>query len=140
MLDLSALILAYLCINFILIIALGYLQTPNTPNTPNTPPIPMHTTHSQTQQSTELCGELALAALCLQAFVSIAAFSGTQYFPISALFLAFTILCHHATIHRNSSFEGETCSCAPFQLKDVCNHETWVVASLVATLTSWLHF
>ena len=153
MLNLVALILVYLCVNFFLIIALGYLQTPSTQNTQNN--IQLLPTHQQNNttnsinsinsinsnpinSSTELCKELALAAICIQAFVLILVFNGTCYFPISAVFLALTILCHHAMIHRNSSFEGETCSCAPFQLKDVCNHETWVVASLVAALISWL--
>jgi hypothetical protein len=48
-------------------------------------------------------------------------------------------VCHHTIIHWRSRFEGETCSCGPFQCKDISNHETWVVASAVAALVSALH-
>jgi hypothetical protein len=55
---------------------------------------------------------------------------------VAAVILAISLLCHHAVIHRNSRFDDERCSCAPFQLKDICNHETWVVACVVASVIS----
>lgn len=79
----------------------------------------------------------AVAVFVIQALLSIVLFGGSVLFPLAAVYLAFIILVHHAIIHYNSKFEGETCSCAPFQLKDVCNHETWVVASLVAAVVSF---
>ena len=72
----------------------------------------------------------------LQAVISVAALGGSEWFPAAALWLAITLLAHHTVIHWNSRFEDETCSCAPFQCKDVSNHETWVVASLVAGTVS----
>ena len=74
-----------------------------------------------------------------QAFVAVATLGGTDLFPLAALFVAFTLLCHHAIIHRRSRFDGEVCSCAPFQAKDICNHETWIVASIVASIISSFH-
>jgi hypothetical protein len=118
----------YFVFTYLITLLLGYLQTP--PTLPNTQP---DTTTS------EVYGTLAIAVVCVQAFVSAATLGGTSCFPPAALFLAFTLLCHHAIIHRRSRFEGEVCSCAPFQLKDICNHETWVVTSLVAALVSTLH-
>jgi hypothetical protein len=82
---------------------------------------------------------LGVSAMCVQAFVSVAVLHGNEWFPVAALFVAFTLMCHHSIIHWQSRFEGETCSCAPFQCKDISNHETWVVASLVAGLVSLLH-
>ena len=121
-------IIFYLVITFILTLTLGYLQTP-------TNQIP--TTQSET--TSELCATLAIASVCIQAFITVTVFAGTAFFPAMAFFTAFTLLCHHTVIHRHSRFEGETCSSAPFQLKDVSNHETWVVASVVAGLISWFH-
>lgn len=71
-----------------------------------------------------------------QGLISILVYGGTSLFPFAALILAATILTHHTIIHWNSDFEDETCSCAPFQVKDVSNHETWVVASFVAAYVS----
>lgn len=79
----------------------------------------------------------AIAVFIIQALLSLALFAGSILFPVSAFLLAFVILCHHTVIHRNSKFEGETCSCAPFQLKDISNHETWVVACIVAGAVSF---
>ena len=87
----------------------------------------------------ELYGLVAVSLIGIQASVSVIVLRGTSAFPPAALFVAFTLLCHHAIIHWNSRFEGETCSCAPFQCKDVSNHETWIVASLVAAMVSLLH-
>ena len=76
-------------------------------------------------------------ALGWQAAVSVAALGGSGAFPPAAALVAVTLLCHHTLIHWRSRFEGEACSCAPFQCKDVSNHETWVVAALVAAAVSW---
>ena len=121
-------IAAYFCISYLLILALGYLQIPMTlPGTQRDSP------------RSELYSTLAVTVVCVQAFVTILLFRGTPWFPGAAIFLAFTLLSHHTMIHRHSNFEGETCSCAPFQCKDVSNHETWVVAALVAGTVSLLH-
>ena len=120
-----ALLTVYFIFTFLLTLSLGYLQTPYC--------IPGGVQHPGRAESI-----LAISAVCVQALVSIVLLRGTIWFPFSALFLSFTLLCHHAIIHRNSRFEDETCSCAPFQCKD-SNHETWVVASSVAAVISVLH-
>jgi hypothetical protein len=124
----SALLISYFAFTYLLTLFLGYLQTP----------VGLPSTQAETTNS-EVYSILAVAAVCVQAFVSIVTLGGTTWFPAAAIFVAFTLLSHHAIIHRRSRFEGESCSCAPFQGKDVCNHETWVVASLVAALISLLH-
>jgi hypothetical protein len=124
----SLLVLTYFAFTYLLTLFFGYLQAPT--NLPST--------QSDTTKP-EIYSILAVAAVCVQAFISVAIFGGTTVFPLAAVFLAFTLLCHHAIIHRSSRFEGEHCSCAPFQLKDICNHETWVVAALVAAVVSSLH-
>ena len=113
-------LLVYFSITFVATIWLGYLQTPA----------------GVAERSGY--GIAAIIFLCVQAMVSLFALAGTGWFPAAAVWLAFTLLCHHAMIHRNSRFEGEQCSCAPFQCKDVCNHETWVVVAFVAGLISLL--
>ena len=115
-----AILLVYFALTFVATVWLGYLQTPV----------------GEADR-----GEYAIAAitaLCVQALVSVFSLAWTGWFPAAAVWLAFTLLCHHAMIHRNSQFEGEQCSCAPFQCKDIGNHETWVVAALVAGLISLL--
>ena len=115
-----AILLVYFALTFVATVWLGYLQTPV----------------GEADR-----GEYAIAAitaLCVQALVSVFSLAWTGWFPAAAVWLAFTLLCHHAMIHRNSHFEGEQCSCAPFQCKDIRNHETWVVAALVAGLISLL--
>ena len=79
---------------------------------------------------------MAVTLIGIQAAVSVLSLHATSAFPAAAVFVAFTLLCHHTIIHRHSRFEGERCSCAPFQCKDVSNHETWVVAALVAAAVS----
>ena len=121
----------YTVVSYVVIIALGTQQTGEASDIP--------TNRSRPPGSvSDIAGILAVSAICLQAFVSAALLSGSAWFPASAVFLAFTLLSHHTLIHWRSRFEGETCSCAPFQLKDVSNHETGVVAALVAALVSWL--
>jgi hypothetical protein len=124
------LLLTYLGLTYLFTLALGYLQTPTV--------LPSSQPDSNSKNS-EIYSTLAVAAICVQAFVSIVSLGGTAWFPAAAAFAAFTLICHHSIIHRNSRFEGETCSCAPFQCKDACNHETWVVAALVASFISLLH-
>ena len=124
-------VLMYFGLSFLLTLLLGYLQTPESP-------LLSQGNHHETGNA-GMYSMLAVTAVIVQAFVSIMVGMMTPFFPIAAAFLAFTLLCHHAVIHRHSRFEGETCSCAPFQCKDVSNHETWVVASLVAGLVSFLN-
>ena len=122
----DAILWAYFAITFLLTLTLGVVQITR-PTTDLAPP-----------QSANACGYVAVSLIGIQAIVSVATLHGTSAFPLAALFVAFTLLCHHSIIHQRSSFEGETCSCAPFQCKDVSNHETWVVASLVAAAVSQL--
>lgn len=111
--------------------SLGYLQTRQINNS-----LP-----SSNQQHTndEFYGMLAIAAICVQALVTICVWGGTSLFPLGSVLLALTLSSHHAVIHRHSKFEGETLSCACFQVKDVSNHETWVVCSIVAGVVSLAH-
>jgi uncharacterized membrane protein YphA (DoxX/SURF4 family) len=120
-------ILIYLGLNLLFIVVMGFLQTPTSLPDVKTPP------------ESEMCSVLAIAAIVIQAFLSVILLAGTGYYPAAAGWLAFTLLCHHTVIHRNSRFEGETCSCAPFQCKDICNHETWVIAALVSCIVSGLN-
>jgi hypothetical protein len=119
----------YLVVAYLGTLLLGYLQTRKPDTMPGT-----ETSHE------DLYATAALTALCVQALLTIVVWGGTAYFPLGALVLALTISSHHAVIHRNSKFEGENCSCACFQVKDVSNHETWVVCSLVAAVVSLAHF
>jgi hypothetical protein len=122
---LTEILITYLCLTFVLTLALGFLQTPGLPKEiPDGDPA-MYST-------------VAVSIIGIQALVTTITLWGTGWFPLGALFVAFTLLCHHTVIHRFSRFEGESCSCAPFQCKDVSNHETWVVAALVAALVSVL--
>lgn len=85
--------------------------------------------------------EYAMAALILfiaQALVTLFSLAWTGYFVFGAGWLAFTLLCHHAMIHRNSRFDGEPCSSSWFQLSDIRNHETWIVAAITAGWVSAL--
>ena len=125
--------LAYLAVYFVVTyfftLAMGYKQAMSHQGLPGTGPV---------DSDADVCSILAVAAVCMQAFVCLVGLHGSAWFPAAAFFLAFTLLCHHTIIHWGSRFEGETCSCAPFQCKDICNHETWVVATLVAGLISLL--
>jgi len=125
--------IAYLAITYVATLVLGYLQT----RLPDTPP---NNSNEPLTGDDERYGTLAIALMCVQALVTICVWGGTAYFPLGALHLALTLASHHAVIHRNSKFEGETCSCACFQTKDVRNHETWVACSLVAGVVSLAHF
>ncbi len=119
----------YFGITYIFTLAIGYQQAKTPPGLP-----PGRAVGSDS----DVYSILAVSAVCLQAFVCVVALKGTIWFPAAALFLAFTLLCHHTMIHWRSRFEGETCSCAPFQCIDISNHETWVVAALVAGFVSLL--
>jgi hypothetical protein len=122
----DAILLVYLGLTFVVTLVLGFLQTPAAVLPP------------ETDGRAQAYSAAAVTLVCVQALVSVLACGGTVWFPATAVWLAFTLLCHHAVIHRNSRFEGETCSCAPFQCKDVSNHETWVIAALVLGLGSAL--
>ena len=123
-------LIMYFIVTFLFTLAMGYQQCRTSAGLPGSKPA---------GSNSDICSILAVSAMCLQACVCVMAFQGNHFFPVAALFLAFTLLCHHAIIHWTSRFEGETCSCAPFQCKDISNHETWVVAALVAGLVSALH-
>jgi hypothetical protein len=119
----------YLVVAYISTLLLGYLQTRKPDTMPGT-----ETNHE------DLYATAALTALCVQGIITLVVWGGTAYFPLGAFVLAATISSHHAVIHRHSKFEGESCSCICFQVKDVSNHETWVVCSLVAGVVSLAHF
>jgi hypothetical protein len=126
--SMPAYLLIYFVLTYLATLLLAYLQTP----------AGLPSTQAETTNS-EVYSILAIAAVSVQAFVTVATLGGTDLFPLAALFVAFTLLCHHAIIHRRSRFDGEVCSCAPFQAKDICNHETWIVASIVASIISTFH-
>jgi hypothetical protein len=133
--DMLLIILAYFASTYIFTLVIGYLQTPY--NHPDCR-IESQTLATQTENSAWY-SSLAVTAICIQAFISIILFQGTGGFPVAAVFLAFTLLSHHAVIHRNSDFSHETCSCIAFQCKDISNHETWVVSSIIAGVVSLAH-
>jgi hypothetical protein len=126
---LTEIFIAYLALTYLLTMLLGYLQVPSNS-------IPTETPSLAHPENTAHYSVLAVSAIGIQALATIVMLWGTGWFPLGALFVAFTLLSHHTIIHRYSRFEGESCACAPFQCKDVSNHETWVVAALVAGLVS----
>ena len=118
---------------YILVLVLGFLQTPPLSLTPKN--LSAEEAADQAHNA-KVYGITAVSVIAVQAIVAVSTLAGTSAFPIAAVFVAFTLLSHHTIIHWRSRFEGETCSCAPFQLKDISNHETWVVAALVAATIS----
>lgn len=125
------LLLAYFAISFLAVLDLGYLQQANAT-------LPVIDNGSCCSNDPCVYSVMAVAIIVGQACITLVCLGDTPWFPLGALFLGFTLLCHHTVIHWNSRFEDESCSCAPFQCKDVGNHETWVVASIVAAVISWL--
>jgi hypothetical protein len=117
---LDEILIAYFIVTFIVTLVLGFQQVSN-------------------KEKTGLLSSLAIGLMITQAIVSVAVFGGDPLFPLTAFLLGATILCHHAVIHWNSDFSEQPCACAFFQLKDVSNHETWVVGSVVAGLISVFH-
>ena len=117
---LDQLLIAYYVGTFVVTLVLGFQQTRH-------------------KERAGLLSSLAIGLLVTQAIVSVAVFAGNSLFPLLAFLLGLTILCHHAVIHRDTDFSEEPSSCAFFQLKDVSNHETWVVGSAVAGLISVFH-
>ncbi len=115
-------IVLYLGITYLFTLVIGYLQ--------------VRAEIDSSDSST--CNIIAITAVCAQGIVTVVVLYGTGWFPLGAVFLSFTLLSHHTIIHWRSRFRGETCSCAPFQCKDISNHETWVVAGIVAAVVSWL--
>jgi hypothetical protein len=62
---------------------------------------------------------------------------------IFGLFGALLLAVHHFIIHRDSTnpknekAQKESCACACFlQLSDISNHETWIIACIVLSV-SW---
>jgi hypothetical protein len=123
-------VLVYFGLSFLFILLLGYLQIPE-------PPPLAHDNPPETKYAA-IYRNLALAALTMQGVVSVVVGMGTPLFPVAAAFLALTLLCHHAVVDRYSCSEDESWWWFPFQYKDVSNHDTWVVVSLVAGLVSYL--
>ena len=118
---LDELLIAYFISTFIVTLVLGFQQVSNK------------------EERAGLLSSMAIVLMIMQAIVSVAVFGGDPLFPLTAFLLGATILCHHAVIHWNSDFSEQPCACAFFQLKDVSNHETWVVGSVVAGLISVFH-
>ena len=81
----------------------------------------------------------AVSLLLLLAGATVTFLGGTPYFPVGAICVALIILILHTIVHRATDFIEEKCGCAPFQCKDVSNHETWVVASVTAALISFFN-
>ena len=121
MLDLS-LLLVFLGLTFAITMALGVAQTSREPPEEG---------ENRSEYSTT-----AVIVVCVQALVTLVMLGGTGWFWLGALWLGFTLVCHHTIIHWRSRFEGEACSCAPFQCKDIANHETWVVAACACAIVS----
>lgn len=65
----------------------------------------------------------ALFIVCVLAF--------DYQFDILAVTLGINIWIHHAIIHRASDFSDQI-TFLTLQLKDISNHETWIVACLTA--------
>jgi hypothetical protein len=134
----TELLYVYFAVTYTLTLLLGFMQAPLVRHSSelSAPEWPID---GAAVVSPKTYGVVAVTMIIIQAAVSVGILCGTSAFPIAAFFVGFTLLCHHTIIHRNSRFDGETCSCAPFQCKDISNHETWVVAALVAATISQFH-
>lgn len=117
---LAEFVLTWFALTFLLIIWLGFAQTP-----------------ADGEERPEY-GTAAVVVFVGQAAMTLFLLAWTGLFAIGAAWLAFCLLCHHAVIHRNTRFDGQPCSCSWFQCSDVGNHETWVVATVTAGLISAL--
>ena len=122
---------------YILVMALGLLQSP--PLALLLPKNPTPEDAADQAHNSKVYGAIAVSIIAAQAIIAVATLAGTEAFPAAAAFVAFTLLSHHTIIHWRSRFEGETCSCAPFQCKDISNHETWVITALVAAGLSYFN-
>ena len=80
----------------------------------------------------------AITLIVLLALAGTGMLGWTPYFPLAAATIALVLLGHHVVVHSSDDFNDEACGCACFQCKDVSNHETWVVAALVAAAVSGL--
>ncbi len=116
----NELLLTWYAIAFLLTLWCGFQQTP-----------------ADQEQRVEYAN-LAVSLFIVQAYITLFSLAWTGLFVLGAAWLALCLLCHHAVIHRNSRFDGQTCACSCFQLKDIMNHETWIVAALTAGLISVL--
>jgi len=114
----EAFLLAYFLLSFTAILLLGMNQRTND----------------------DIYSRLGIILLITQGVIVIGSLATNPLFPAGASWLAFTLIIHHSLIHRNSTFEGETCSCAPFQCKDILNHETWIMGCLIACVVSFFRF
>jgi uncharacterized membrane protein len=52
-----------------------------------------------------------------------------NYMIILCIIIAVVIVIHHIIIHTEYSFPDRA-----FQISDICNHETWVVAALACAV------
>ena len=120
--------LAYFILSYRLTLVFGFLQTPEC----------LPKTQAETI-TLEVYSVLSVALVCTQALASVVVSCGTTTFPHAALFLAFTLLCHHTIFHRHSRFEGDICSCFLFQVKDVSIYSAITRYAIVAAVISWQH-
>lgn len=72
----------------------------------------------------------AVAMVAYAVFI-VAVLQNEIHFSACCLSLAIVIWIHHILIHWESDFTGQWTFCT-FQLKDISNHETWIVACVVA--------
>lgn len=77
---------------------------------------------------------MAIVLLIGQGLYIIFYLSFYGYFHLWAISLALAIWIHHMIIHRNTEFKDEI-TLFTFQINDIKNHETWIVACIVAALT-----
>lgn len=77
---------------------------------------------------------VATVLLIAQALNIVLYLSFQERFDILSLSLAACIWVHHWIIHRKDDFKDEY-TLLTFQLKDIQNHETWIVACVTAAIT-----
>ena len=75
------------------------------------------------------CDTFAYLLMCEQVVNS---FLFWEWFPIGAMSLAVMLIVHHIIIHYDHDFSNEI-TLFTLQLKDISNHETWIVACITAT-------
>lgn len=128
-------LIVYFALNFIVVLLLGFYQQQT-----RLQALPCDTEEEKARdQHDKLLGISAVILILVQAIVTLIALQSTSLFPFGASLVGFVLLCHHAVIHAYSDFsEDPGCSCSAFQCKDIANHETWVVAAIVAAGVSWL--
>lgn len=60
-----------------------------------------------------------------------------EFLGFGALLNALLLWVHHVLKHWRDDMSDET-TCATLQLKDISNHETWIVASLTVAVTVYV--